>query len=113
LNNKNAYKISLFLAVLGLTLMYASSLYIEPAEVEVSEIKSSWQGKKIMVEGVATSIDARSSMTQFQLESGNSSVKVVKFERLELEEGSTTVVEGKIDLYRGDLQVQASKITQK
>lgn len=66
-----------------------------------------------MVEGVATSIDARSSMTQFQLESGNSSVKVVKFEQLELQEGITTVVEGKIDLYRGDLQVQAGKITQR
>ena len=114
MKDKKAYKISIFLAVIGLTLMYASTLYIRPAEVEVGEIKSAWSGKKVIATGEATNTYNGESRTEFLLKQDNSTVKVVKFNpEKEVAAGQRLEVQGTVNVYNGNLQIQASNITQK
>lgn len=108
---KQIFKISVFLAVIGLVLMYFSSLYLELDEVDAGEIETSWTGKNVKVTGNVTDFSRSDSTAFFDLNDGTGGIKVVDFDSdLELEEGSTVTVTGHVSVYRGQLEVIAKKV---
>lgn len=111
MKNRQVYKISTLLAALGLTMMYGASLYIQPEKVEIEDIKASWSGRKVIVDGTAASVDRGAGHLFLELEDDNSTISVVQFStENNPAQGSRLEIEGKIGVHNGELQVQASSV---
>lgn len=108
---KNLYKASIFFAVIGLTLMYFSTLYLEIDESGIGEIEMSWTGKNVKIEGNVSSYSSSGGHAFITLKDSTGEIQVVDFDsQLEFEEGATITVIGNVDTYRGNLQVVADEI---
>lgn len=111
MKQKTVYKISVFLAVTGLTLMYASSLYIDVEEAEIGEIEESWAGKSVKVQGNATSFTKSGGHAFVEVEDSTGKILVVEFDsNSELEEDDQLQVTGHVELYEGKLEIIAEEI---
>ncbi|MFB6189981.1 MAG: exodeoxyribonuclease VII large subunit [Candidatus Nanohaloarchaea archaeon] len=109
---KNVYRASIFFAVIGLTLMYFSSLYMSLDHVEVGEIEKSWSGKNVKIGGEVTSFSTSSGHSFFQVNDSTGEIQVVKFDsKLALERGDEVNVTGQVSLYRGQLEIIAKEVT--
>lgn len=111
MKHKKAYKISAALAIIGLTLMYASSIYIQIEEVDAAEIKSSWQGKNVVAEGEAVNVTRSDEHLFFDLKDETGSILVVDFNsRTSLSRGEEVEVTGKVEVYEGELEIIAEEL---
>lgn len=109
---KNIYRASIFFAVIGLTLMYLSSLYMSIDHVQIGKIEKGWSGKNVKIGGEVTSFSASSGHSFFQVNDSSGEIQVVKFDsELSLEEGEEVNVTGRVALYRGQLEVIAKEVT--
>ncbi len=107
---KEIYRASIFFAVIGLTLMYLSTLYLEAEKVEIGEIERAWAGKQIEVEGDITSFTESDGHVFITLEDSTGSIQVVDFDsELESDRGEL-LIEGRVDIYQGSLQIIADEI---
>lgn len=111
MKQKTVYKISVFLAVIGLTLMYASSLYIETEKSDIGDIEKSWTGRTVKIEGNITSYSRSGGNAFMDVKDTSGSIFVVDFESdTDLEEGDRVEVTGNVELYEGELEVIAESI---
>ena len=108
---KNVFRICIILGIVGLTLIYASSVYIEPENVEVSEVKPQWNGKQVTVNGTVKQPFKTKGNLFFTLEDSTGTVKVAEFgsNRTLMPETAINVT-GRVTLYRGNLEIIASSI---
>lgn len=105
------YRLSLLIGALGIALIYGSSLYIEPEKVNSTEIKPSWSGKKVLLEGNATGVSSAGKHLFFDLEGSEGEIKVAEFESdTNMSSGEKVVVEGRVTMYQGNLEVVAEEI---
>ncbi len=111
MNRKTLYKASVFMAVIGLTLMYASSLYLSIERVDIGEIEKSWSGKNVRIAGSVVDF-SRSGETAFiELKDRTGQILVVDFDSsIELEEDEDINVTGHVSIYEGELEVIARDI---
>lgn len=108
---KNIYRASIFFAVIGLTLMYFSSLYMSLDHVEIGEIEKSWSGKNVKIGGEVTSFSTSSGNSFFSLNDSTGEIQVVDFDsELSLEEDEKVNVTGRVAIYKGQLEVIAGSV---
>ncbi len=111
MKEKTVYKISVFLALIGLTLMYASSLYIEVEETEIGKIEKSWTGRNVKINGNVTSFTKSGGHAFMDVEDVTGKIKVADFDsEISLSEGENIEVTGNVELYKGELEVIAQEI---
>ena len=111
MNQKQIYKISVFLSIIGLTLMYASSQYLEPEKVDVEDIEESSSGKVLEVEGTALNVTNSGSNLFMDLKDSSGSILVVQFDSdRSVSEGDPVSVIGSVELYEGELEIIAREI---
>lgn len=111
MSRKKAYKISIFLSVLGLTLIYASSLYLGMEKVEVSEIDKSSAGKTLEISGEVTSSRKTSGHLFLDVNDSTGEILVVQFDsKKNIDEGEKVNVTGHVSIYKGTLEVIAKEI---
>lgn len=112
MNRKQLYKISIFLSVIGLTLMYASSQYLEPEKAEIGEIDESWTGKTLRINGEAANVTRTENHLFMDLEDSAGSIMVVQFDsQTSVDEGEELEVSGHVELYEGELEIVAREIS--
>lgn len=110
---RQIYKVSVFLAIIGLTLMYASSLYLELEKVDIGEIERGWSGKTVKIEGNVTRFSRSNGHAFMDLEDNTGKIMVVDFDSgLQLKKGENVTVTGHVSLYKGKLEVIADEIQQ-
>lgn len=108
---KQIYKASVFLAVVGLTLMYFSSLYLQLEKVDIGQIEKSWSGKNVKIQGNVTDFSRSSGHAFIDLQDDTGEMMVVDFDSdLKLEEGESIAVTGHVSIYRGQLEVIADEV---
>ncbi len=111
MNRKTLYKASVFMAVTGLTLMYASSLYLDIERVDIGEIEKSWSGKNVRVSGSVVDFSRSGDTAFIELEDDTGQILVVDFDSsIELEEEERVNVTGHVSIYEGELEVIAREI---
>ncbi len=111
MKKKQLYKISIFLSVIGLTLMYASSLYLEPKTVDVKEIDRSQTGEVLEVKGTAVNVTNTGSNLFMDLKDSTGSIMVVDFDsKSSISDGDSLSVIGSVELYEGKLEIIAREI---
>lgn len=108
---RNVYKASVFLAVIGLTLLYFSSLYIQIEEVDIGAIEKDWNGKNVKISGELTDYSSSGSTAFLTVNDTTGSILVVNFDsKEEYDEGSSVNVTGHVAIYKGQLEVIAKEI---
>ena len=111
MKHRNAYKISVALSILGLTLMYGSSLYIQIEKVQIGDIESSWQGRNVVAEGEAVNVTRSEEHLFFDLKDKTGSILVVEFDsNTKLNDGEFVKVTGKVEVYEGQLEIIAKEL---
>jgi len=109
---KDLYKVSVFLSVLGLVLMYASSLYISIEKVDVRDIEESWNGKNVRLSGEIEGYSNTSGHIFFDLNDSTDTIKVADFDSTNygIESGDTVNITGHVTMYKGELEVISKEI---
>lgn len=108
---KQLYRASVFFAVIGLTLIYFSSLYLQLEQVNIGDIERSWSGKNVKIEGNVTDFSRSSGHAFMDLKDSTGEIMVVDFDSdLKLEEGDRVTVTGHVEIYKGQLEVIADKV---
>lgn len=111
MNRKQLYKISVFLSVIGLTLMYASSLYLEPETVNIEKIDQSQAGEVLAIKGTAANVTSTGSNLFMDIKDSTGSIMVVDFDsETSISEGAKVSVIGSVELYEGKLEIIAREI---
>lgn len=111
MNRKQLYKISIFLSVIGLTLMYASSLYLQLDNVEIGQIEKSWTGKTLKVTGTAENVTKSGGNLFMDVKDSTGSILVVEFDsKSSVKEGDAVNVTGHVALYEGKLEIIAKEV---
>lgn len=114
MNRKQTYKISVFLSVIGLTLMYGASLYIQLDTVDIGEIEESWVGKTLKIEGEAVNVSSSGGHLFMDVRDNTGSILVVNFDSAtSVKEGEKVNITGHVALYEGELEVIAKEIEKK
>ncbi len=110
---KKLYFLSVLFSVIGLGIMYATSIYVEPPKVEVGSIDASWNGKPVILEGEVKDYSNVSSNIFIDLKDSTGRITVLMFESsIRLSEGDRIRTVGNVELYRGKVEVIADNITQ-
>lgn len=111
MKRKQLYKISVFLSIIGLTLMYASSVYLEPGKVKVEEIDRGQTGEVLEVEGTAANVTSTENNLFLDVKDSTGSITVVAFDTdSTVGNGESISVIGSVELYEGKLEIIAREI---
>ena len=113
ISDRSLLKICAIVFVVGmLLLIYASQQ--QTAVLKVSDIRASMLGNRISVRGIAKDVTSSSSLRMTLIDEADSSaaLNVIMFKPMEnISEGERLIIYGEIDVYRGELEIVASKIT--
>lgn len=112
MENKELYRVSFFLALAGLTLMY-SSTFLSPEEVAVSDIGPGMAGEKVKVSGTVTAASGDQHFF-FNLSDGSSEIQAVQFDTSpDYTDGENVTVTGEVTMYRGSEEIIVESIESK
>ena len=106
---KKASWITLFL---GLTALAVLSFSLEPKSLAIAEIGSKNTGSFVKISGEVIKV-SQSTITSFDLDDRTGRIKVVSFDKVNVSKGEFLEVIGKVDEYRGSLEIVAEKISKK
>jgi len=110
MNKRQLINLSLTLSFLGMLLVWLGSMTYTPPTVEIGKISTSNLGDYVKVCGTASNINQRDTFTSFILESNQQSIKSIAFKDLDLEQGQAYCINGRVDLYKGELEIVADKV---
>ena len=111
MKRKQLYKISIFLSVIGLTAMYAGSIYINLDTVDIGEIDRSWSGKTVKIQGEAVTASKSSGHLFMDVNDSTGQIMVVNFDsQTSVSKGDRLNVTGHVALYEGTLEVIVDEI---
>ncbi len=111
MKNKTLIKISLAWALAGIFILIFVASIAEPARIKVSEMEQNI-GKTILLSGNITKLDARQGTLFMGLhdESGEAIVVMFNAREIPVRIGDLVSVKGKVQEYRGELELVASEI---
>lgn len=110
MKNSKLYRLSVFFAVIGLTLMYGSSLYLDIEKVDIGDIESSWTGKNVKISGEITSYTKSDGNVFMDVNDTTGTILVVIFDTGKtFSEGEKVNVTGHVELYEGQLEIIAKE----
>ncbi len=99
-------RLALLTALAGITTIFVASAALTPDKVDVGEVDEGIIGEAVRVEGVVRDYSRNSGTGFFKIEAGGETVKGVNFDSaLGVEEGEKYVFTGRVDVYRGELEV--------
>lgn len=111
MNRKQLYKISVFLSVIGLTLMYASSQYLELENADIGDIDKTYSGETLKIQGEAVNVTKSGENLFMGVKDSTGSITVVSFgSETSVSEGEAVNVSGTVELYEGKLEIIADEI---
>ncbi len=107
--------IALLASIIGIALLFATSETIEPKELKILEIKAEDQGLYVKVKARIESFSQRQGIAFMQLYDGTGKIKAISFEAEkfpQLEKGMIAILEGKIQIYKGELELVVEKVSE-
>ena len=109
MENEELYRISFFLALVGLVMMY-SSTFLSPEEVAVSDIGPGMTGEKVKVSGTVTAASGDQHFF-FNLSSDSAQIRAVQFDTSpSYTSGEKVTVTGEVTMYRGSEEIIVESI---
>ena len=118
ISDKTLLRVAVIVFTIGLFSLFILSQQMPEKVLAVSDIKEDMIGEKISVRGVVENPQVRSSLTMRFIDENNTNIKlwVVMFDPSQeivnsFKSGDVVVVYGEVNIYRGELEITANKIT--
>ena len=110
-------RLALATATAGVLFLFLLSLVLEPVEASIAEIDESMQGLTVSVSARVDSVLHKETFVIFTLNDGTGKLKVVVFnpsneQRQLLQRNNFVSVEGKIQVYKNELEMVAKSVGQ-
>lgn len=108
-------RLSVFCAIAGVLFIGAYSVMESPKNISIAEISEYNIGEKVRVNGIVSFAIANENIAIFEIEN-EGKIKCVIFnprieERIILQKGSFVEVIGKVQQYKGSLEIVAEKVS--
>lgn len=98
-------RLSLLLALGGLAVIYVASTVYAPPDVSVAGIDAGMLGETVRVTGNVTRLSVSDEATFLVMEDGSGRIDVVSFDPVAVERYRTYTVEGRVEVYRGSVEL--------
>ena len=105
--------VALLASITGIALLFAMSEAIEPKEMKIGEIGFEEEGLQAKVNARIDSFSQRQGIAFMQLYDGTGKIKAIAFKAEkfpELKKGMLACFEGKIQIYKGELELVVEKV---
>ena len=105
--------VALLASVTGIVLLFTAAEAIEPKEISIWEIGTENEGLQAKVNAKIESFSQRNGIAFMQLYDGTGRIKAVAFQAEkfpELEKGIIASIEGKVQIYKGKLELVVEKV---
>ena len=110
--NKSEKNLLLFIITLGIFLLFFINILLEPKILTITEILNQEVETKIKIFGEIKKITTNENITIINIKDETNSIKVILFEEIKnLFIQDIIIVEGIIIEYRGEVEINAEKIT--
>ncbi|MCJ7478662.1 MAG: hypothetical protein MUP63_00600 [Candidatus Nanohaloarchaeota archaeon QJJ-7] len=104
-------RLSLLLALTGLTTVYVSSAVLGPETASVGEISEGDLGSTVRVTGTVRDLGNGEDAVFFRLEEESGDIAAVYFgNEPGIEEGKTYTFDGRVEIYRGELELVVENV---
>ena len=118
ISDKSLFRLSLCAAAAGLFALVAVAILIEPKHVAIAEITESDAGGLVVVRGEISSYSSKDENVFITL-NDSAAIRIVLFSReagkqpwvYDLKKRDAISVQGRVQVYRGELEIVAEKIT--
>lgn len=102
-------RVSLLLVLCGLAVIYGASVVYKPPVVSLSAVDSTFIGDTVRVTGNVTSHHRTDAAQFLTLQQGDTRMKAVYFGNsdLDVDPGRQYRIEGRVDVYQGELEIIA------
>lgn len=120
MNDSTLLKLSIGVSVVGLFFLAVGVSLKEPLLVAIEEISVSQRGELVTVTGYVEDVTVKNGHLFFRLGDRTGSIRIVFFRNdlerqnlypLDLAEGMLVSVEGRVEVYKGVLEVVADRLT--
>ena len=103
-------KISFFLAIVGIFLIFAISIFIKPKSIDGCDLENIKDGKYVEISGTITDeIDLAENFMLFKLENNTCEIDIICSCVRTLQD-QKVIVQGKVQTYKDKKQILADKI---
>ncbi|MBI5002023.1 OB-fold nucleic acid binding domain-containing protein [Candidatus Woesearchaeota archaeon] len=110
MNETKLLRICLLVAALGIVSLFFLSENLEAKEIEISLITPDYVGQTVSISGTVSKISLGDGMTFITLEDDGELFPVVFFQEIEdVFSGEDVLVSGKVQEYKGRLQIVGEK----
>ena len=111
-------RISLIIAIIGIVMIYAISIFIEPESVTTGSIDLGDTGKYVIINGTITSMNVNDGHVFLDVDDGTGTIMVVMFERTarnypeiyNVKKDDNVVIKGQVNVYKSEIEIIASSI---
>lgn len=111
MNETQLLRICLSVAVIGIVSLFFLTKTLEAKEVKISSITPEYIGQTISTSGTVSKIAFNNEMTFITLEADEENFPVVFFQEIkDVFSGEQIVVSGKVQEYKGNLQIVGEHI---
>ncbi|MFH0832152.1 MAG: hypothetical protein V1900_00300 [Candidatus Aenigmatarchaeota archaeon] len=114
ISDKKLMTLCLAISLIGIAALFIIVQFIEPRQVKISEINESMAGQNVMINCIVDSITVKDAI--FVEVSDNLSINAVALDRnakekaMQLKLGDKIILTGKIELYKGELEILINDI---
>lgn len=104
-------RFSLVLVVTGIATIYIASALLQPEKLDIASIDEGDVGEYVRVPATVHTLDKHSDTWFMDLRGENDTISAVYFgDDLTVEEGKNYTVEGRVQLYQGNLDIVVRRI---
>lgn len=114
ISDRTMLRVASAVFIVGFVALFFISQQNVGKTVQIAEISETMLGERVSVQGVITNIRQGNNLIMILVDENDNSkmIKVVLFDNnVELENGDFVVVRGEISIFRGDLEITATKIS--
>ncbi len=105
-------RVSLLLAVTGLMLVYTASVVYTPPHTSLAVLDETYIGETVTVDGTVADHTVRDGVQFLTVQDGDKHLSAVYFgnRELDIDSGDVYRFQGRVEVYKGELQIVLRKI---
>jgi len=110
MQDKVLLKLCLLWALVGIFLLILIANFTQPPEIKAIQMEDNLD-KIVLVKGIVTQITPRDTVTFIDVKDSTGEIKVVLFDKLNsVNQKECIQVRGRVELYKGELEIIADEI---
>jgi DNA/RNA endonuclease YhcR with UshA esterase domain len=106
-------KIAVVVFLVGFSMLFFLTQQESGNVLSINQINENMIGEKVAVYGIAEDLQLGDNLMMVLIGENNTKTKVVMFDTqgINFKEGDTVVVRGEVSIYKGELEIVATKIS--